>query len=187
MFDRQNVPLRISKVDHEQMERDELEVSLTKLTCQVNPLTPELAGELHDFVRRTLYTASDVEVNALLGGASFSLAIPPQSVVVRMAPDQKKASFSLDECKVSGIVAKRSKKSTAWTLQFNLTFSPASEHQLAQVVSTYLKTIYVIFADAEPNLFDTRGEEARKTRKAQAEADADDEGNHPTTSQPGLH
>lgn len=166
MFDRENVCVRISNITHEQMERDETEVPLTKLTCELNPLTPELAGELHDKVKRTLYTAQGAEVDSLVAGVSFSLEILPQSIAVRMAPDQKKASFTIDEAKVSGIRAKRSKKSSAWTLEFQLTCSPASEHQLAQLVECYLKAKYFTFAEATPDLFSESREAERKARRA---------------------
>lgn len=154
MFTRSNIAVRVANVAHNQMEQDESEVQLTILTCEIAPLTPELAGDLHDFVKRTLYTAAGVEVNALLGTAAFTLAIPPQAVAVRMAPDQTKASFVIQEAKIDAIKAKRSKKSTAWTLEFRLTCSPASDKQLAQLVEAYLKTKYLTFEDAVPSLFD---------------------------------
>jgi hypothetical protein len=186
VFEKENVGMRVSGFKPELLEQDEKELTLVKWSCEINPFTPELAGELHDKVKRTLYTASNVEVDSLISGVSFDLSIPPQSLVVRMAPDQKKASFRIDEAKISGIHAKRSKKSTAWTLGFTVTFMSPSEHFLAQAFESFTKTRYVIFADAEPNLFDTRGEEARKHRKANAEADADDEGNHAPPSEAGL-
>ena len=166
MFTRPNVCIRIANVTHNQMEQDEHEVPLTILTCEVAPFTPELAGDLRDFVRRTLYTSADVEVNALLGTALFNIAIPPQAVAVRMAPDQAKSSFVIQEAKIDGIKAKRSKKSTAWTLEFRLTCSPASDKQLAQLVESYLKSKYFTFEDAVPSLFDEsprRAEEADAT------------------------
>jgi hypothetical protein len=168
MFERESVPVRISHITHEQMERDEAEVPLTKLTCEISPLTPELAGELHDFVRRTLYTQAGVEVNNLLGSAAFNLELLPQTIVLRAAPDQKKASFTIDEAKISGIRAKRSKKSTAWTLEFTVTCSPESERQLAQLVESYLKVRYCTFADATPHLFSETHEEERRARRAAA-------------------
>jgi len=63
VFERENVGIRISQIAHQQMDRDEAEVALTVLTCELNPLTPELAGELHDKVKRTLYTAAGAEVD----------------------------------------------------------------------------------------------------------------------------
>jgi hypothetical protein len=155
VFKRTHVAVRIAGMTPELMEKDEAEISLVKLSCEVNPLTPELAQELHDFVRSTLFTMSGAEVNALLSGAKFGgIAIPPQPIAVRMAPDQKKASFQIDEAKVSNIHAKRSKKSAAWTLGFDLTCSPASDHQLAQLLECYTRTRYLTFAPAAPGLFD---------------------------------
>ena len=167
MFERENVGVRVSHITHEQMERDENEIALVKLTCELNPLTPALAGELHDKVKRTLYTAAGAEVDSLISGVSFNLGILPQSIVVRNAPDQPKASFRIDEAKISGIRAKRSKKSVAWTLEFAITCSPTSDKHLSQIVSTYLKTIYLIFAEATPDLFsESRAAEAKARRDA---------------------
>lgn len=168
MFNRDNVVVRIANIAHNQMEQDESEVALVVLTCEVNPLTPELATDLHDFVKRTLYTAQDVEVNSLLASASFNLGIPPQKVQVRMAPDQKKDSFVILEAKIDGVKAKRSKKSTAWTLEFRLTCAPASEHQLAQIVDCYLKARYLTFENAVASLFD---ETPRRAEEQDASAE----------------
>lgn len=170
------VGVRVSNVTPELMEKDEAEISLVKLSCEINPLTAELASELHDFVRGTLYTMSGAEVNSLLGGASFALAIPPQCIAVRMAPDQKKPSFVIKEAKIGGIHAKRSKKSTSWTLGFTVTCSPASEHQLAQIIEAYCKTKYMSFEPAEPGLFDETPEiKGRGVSSAEADAQEDRE------------
>lgn len=154
MFQRDDVAVRIANVTPELMEKDDAEITLVKLACEINPLTPELAQELHDFVRGTLYTMTGAEVNSLLERANFALAIPPQAIEVRMAPDQKKPSFTIDEAKIGGVHAKRWKKSTAWTLGFTITCAHASEHQLAQIIECYTRTKYLTFAPAEPGLFD---------------------------------
>lgn len=167
------ISVRVANVTHEQMERDDSEIALVKLTCEINPLTPERAEDLDDFVRGTLYTRTGAEVNDKLGSASFRLAIPPQCIQVRMAPDQKKPSYTIDEAKVEGFKAKRSKKSAAWTLEFTLTCAPASEHQLAQIVESYLKTKYLTFSPAEPGLFDETPE-VKARRQSQAEEEAGD-------------
>lgn len=170
MFKSDDIAVMVRNIAPELMERDDAEIALVKISCEINPLTAERAQELHDFVRGTLFTRSGAEVNSLLSGAKFALAIPPQAVAVRMAPDQKKASFNIDEAKVSDIHAKRSKKSSAWTLGFTLTCAPASEHQLAQIMEAYCKTKYLTFAPAEPGLFD---EEPEVTSRGVSAAEVD--------------
>lgn len=154
MFSTPEIPIRIADISHRQMEQDDGEVALVEWTCEIAPFTAAMAGDLHDFVKRTLYTSRDVEVNALLRGASFDIGIRPQSIRVRMAPDQTDESFTIEEAKIEGIKAKRSKKSTAWTLEFKVVCAHASEHHLAQLIDCYLKTRYVTFEDAVPTLFD---------------------------------
>jgi hypothetical protein len=163
------VAVRIAGIVPELMEKDDAEIALVKLSCEINPLTPELAQEIHDFVRATLFTRSGAEVNSLLSSASFALAIGPQAVAVRMAPDTKKPSFTIDEAKVTDFKAKRSKKSSAWTWAFTITCSPASEHQLAQIVETYTRTKYLVFAPAEPGLFDDAPVASRGLTEAETE------------------
>lgn len=167
MFNRSNVAIRVSKITHNQMEQEDHEVPLTVVSCEISPLTPELAGDLHDIVRGTLYTRTDAEVKALVGGVSFNLSIPPQAVAWRMAPDQGRGSFTLQEAKIDEVKASRAKKSQAWTLSFRLTCSPASDKQLAQIVERYLKTSYLTFEDAVPTLFD-------ESPRASADDDIDD-------------
>lgn len=154
MFTKTDVAVRVARIDHRQTEQDEAEIQLTELTCEIAPFTAELAGDLHDFVKRSLFTAQGVEVNSLLASASFALEIRPQTVAVRMAPDQGDEAFTLDEVTVGRIKAKRSKKSSAWVLEFTLTCAPASEHQLAQIVACYLKSRYLTFENAAATLFD---------------------------------
>jgi len=176
MFNTPRIGVRIAHITHQQMEQDDTEVPLTVLTCEVSPFTAALAADLHDFVKRTLFTAKDVEVNGLLASASFNLAVRPQAVDVRMAPDQTAESFTVQEAKLSGIRAKRSKKSSAWTLEFTLSCSPESSDQLGQLVDCYLKMRYLTFSDAEACLFDAEVDETpqlkRKRGGASAGADA---------------
>lgn len=170
MFKRQ-VPVRIANIVPELMEKDDAEIALVKLSCEINPLTSELAQEIHDFVRATLFTMSGAEVNSLLSGASFALGMGPQAVAVRTAPDTKKPSFTLDETKVGDFKARRSKKSSAWTWTFTITCSPASEHQLAQIMECYTRTKYLTFAPAEPGLFDDAPVQSRGLTEAETEQD----------------
>lgn len=168
MFDSEHVALRIDKIDHLTMERDEKEIGLVKLTLELNPLTRQKADELSEFMRRTLYTAKDAEVTPQLEGATFNLTIPPQELVVRMAPDQPDESFTIQEAKIGPLHARRSKKSSSWRLRFTATFAPMSEHELAQVVDCYTKTRYFTFADAQPDLFSESTK--KRTRAVRAEA-----------------
>lgn len=175
MFKRHDVPVRISNIVPELMEKNDAEVSLVKITCEINPLTPELAQEIHDFVRATLFTMSGAEVNSLLSTASFALVIPPQAVAVRMAPDSRKPSFTIDEAKIGDFKARRSKKSSAWTFVFTVTCSPASKDQLQQIFEAYTRTKYLTFAPAEPGLFDDAPTASRGLTSAEAEDHDGDE------------
>lgn len=168
MFDREHVPVRFANLLPRQMEKDDKEVGLLELQLEINPFTAPMAGELDDFVKRTLFTASSTEVTPKLGGASFRLGLLPQEIAVRAAPDQKQASFVILEAKIGTLKAKRSKKSSAWTLTFTATCAPQTKDQLAQLMECYLKTRYLTFADATPDLFSEIGKAERKARRAAA-------------------
>lgn len=170
MFDTENVAVRVADISHRQMEKDDAEIALVDLKCEINPLTPKLAAELDDFVRRTLYTQTDAEVTSKLKSASFTLPILPQEIVFRSAPDQQKDTFTIAEAKITSIKATRGKKSTAWTLVFVATCSPVSDKQLGQIVDCYLKMRYLTFANAVATLFDEAEKKARKSRGAAASA-----------------
>lgn len=173
MFDNtEHVGMRLQDIAHRIMDKDEKEIGLVVLTFEINPLTPELATDLDEFMRSMLFTRTDAAVNAKLQGAKFDLSIQPQEMVVRMAKDQKKDSFTITEAKIGTFHARRSKKSTGWRLVFDITCSPASEHQLAQIADSIGKHRYITFADARPDLFSELGEEERKTRKAARSAGA---------------
>jgi len=168
MFDTECVPVRIANLAHRQMQKDEKEIGLVDITCELHPLTPKLAGELDDYVKRVLYTATDAEVTSKLKAASFALPLGPQEIVVRMAPDQKKDTFTLLETKITSLKAKRGKKSSAWTLVFVVTCAPTSATQLEQIVDSYLKMRYLTFADATADLFAEQSKEEKRARRGAA-------------------
>lgn len=173
MFEgREFVSVRVADIIHQKTERDEKEIPLVVIKCEIAPFTAEMATDLHDFVRRTLYTSSGAEVNSLLDGCRFALELRPQEVQFRMAVDQGNPSFTLTECKVGSIHAKRSKKSTAWTLGFTLTCSPASDKQLGQIVDCYCKGRVLSFADAAPSLFE-HPETTKRRQRPQPAIDAE--------------
>jgi len=164
VFDSELIPMRVAKIQHLKMEKDDAEFSLIELTLEINPFTPKLATELDDFVRRTLFTQTDAEVTAKLGGAVFRLSPRVQEMVVKAAPDQGKASFSIAEVKIWNVHAKRSQKTSTWRIVFTATFSPASIQQQAAVIDSHLKTRYFTFADAEADLFSEPTEKPKRTR-----------------------
>jgi len=166
MFDRENVNLRFTNIAPRVMEKDEKEIALVEITCEINPFTKELAGELDEFVKSSLFTRTDAEINSKLAGVTFRLPIRPQSVVVRMASDQKKDSFTIDEAKIGELHARRSKTTTTWKLVFTLTCSPISEHQLSQIFDAYRKGRYLTFADASPDLFAEVSKEEKAARRS---------------------
>lgn len=166
MFDTENVAVRIAKLEHRQMEKGEKEIQLVDITGEIHPFPRQLAAELDEFVRDTLFTKQDAEMRAKLKGVSFQLPIVPQAIAVRAAPDQAEASYVIDEAKIVSIKARRSKKSEAWRLAFVVRCSPVSEHQLAQIVEGYLKTRYLSFTNATPSLFDDVEKHERRQRRA---------------------
>lgn len=172
-FDKETcIPMRIDKVEHQTMTKDDAEIGLVKMTFLVSPLTRELADDLSAFMRRTLFTATDAEVNPQLKAAQFDLGVKPQLIEVRSAPDQDDPTFTIEEAKIGTLVASRSKKAAGWRLRFSATFSPRSEHQLAQVVDSYTKTRYCTFENAVADLFSESKQTERKARRQAAQAEA---------------
>ncbi len=166
----EDVPVRIANITHRQMEKDDTEVALVDIQCEISPLTAKLSAEIDDAVRRVLYTMNDAEVSSKIKSVSFdpaALGILAQAITFRNAPDQTKETFVLLETKITSLKAKRGKKSTAWTLVFVATCSPASDKQLGQIVDAYLKTRYLSFANSTGTLFD---EEEKQSRRSRADA-----------------
>ena len=175
MFATEHVACRIANITHRQMEKDDQEIPLVDITCEINPLPAKLAAEIDDVVRRTLYTINDAEVSTKIKAIAFdpgALGLLPQAIEFRSAPDQGKETFTLLETKISSLKAKRGKKSTAWTLVFVATCSPASDKQLGQIVDCYLKTRYLSFENASATLFDADEKKERRTRGASAAGEA---------------
>lgn len=173
MFDSAHIPIRINDIRHDGMDKDDAEISLVNLKCELNPFTAARAKEVDDYVRRMLFTSSDAEVNAKLSGADFNLTILPQSVEVRMAADQGDPSFTITEAKVTGVKARRSKKTSAWRLLFTITCAYASDHQLAQMIDCRKKMRFLTFEQTTADLFSELGKEERRTRRAAAASAAE--------------
>jgi hypothetical protein len=169
VFDRKNVPIRINNIAPLKMDKDEREITLLRLDCEVEPFTPELAKELDSEVRTALYTRTDAEVKSKVTSIGWDLGIPPQAVEVRLAPDQDQESFTLLEVKIANIKTKRSKKSTAWRLTFSMTCWPATEHQSAQVIESYSKVRYMSMEPAQPDLFSESTKERTRAVRAERE------------------
>ncbi len=172
MFDSANVPVRINKITHDGMDKDDAEIALVNLECEVSPLSAIRAKEIDDYMRRSMYTSTDGEVNAKLVRADFAIPLKEQRVHVRMAPDQDEESFEIKEAKFGLMKVRLSKRTSTWRLLFSMTCSPMSEHHLAQLVDCRLKTRYMTFEPAKADLFSEVGKEASRTRRAAAAADA---------------
>jgi hypothetical protein len=169
MFSRQNVAIKVTGIAPLKMDRDEKEITLLRMDCEVEPFSPELAKELDGEVRSALFTRGDAEVKSKVTSIGWDLGIPPQVVDVRMAPDQDEASFSLTETKIGNIKTRRSGKSNAWRLTFSITCWPASEHQSAQIIDAYSKVRYMSFEPAHPDLFSDSTKERTKAVRAERE------------------
>ena len=164
MFTTPHIPMRFESITpHSPLKKDEKEIPLMEVTCELNPLTPALAGEIHDFVKRTLFTSTVAEANRMLKGASFELSVVSQKITVRMAPDQGKPSFEVPEAKITAVKAKRSAKSSAWTLVVTFLWSPPSDKVLGALMDCYLKQRYLTWENAGADLF-TIVEEPKATR-----------------------
>lgn len=169
MFDRRDVPVKITNIHPLNMEKDDAELTLLKIDCAIEPFTAELAKELDNDVRTALYTRTDAEMKRKVTSIGWDLGIPSQRVEMRMAPDQALESFVLGECKVSGLKTTRSGKSTAWRLTFSLTCHPASEHQAAQIIESYAKNRYCGFEPTQPDLFSPSTKERARAVRAEQE------------------
>jgi len=151
MFQTTNIAARQLGIQHGTTHRGEKEIPLVTMTFEVF-LTPALAGEISEFVRSTLYTRSEATANQQLRAVTFDASTPTQRVAVRMAPDQKADSYTLAEVKFGYVHAKRVKE-TSWKVVFSGTCSPASDHQLAQIVESNKKGRFLTFQQVEPDLF----------------------------------
>lgn len=167
MFDRKNVAIRIADIAPRLMEKDDKEINLLDIKCEISQLTVELVAELDPFMRQTLFTRTDSEVTPKLKGASFDLSLLPQEIQFRTAPDTDTPAFTILEGKIGVLHARRSKRSSAWRLIFTITCSPIGKDQLALMMDSYTKTRYCTFANAEADLFSELGKEQEKTAKAE--------------------
>ncbi len=141
------------------------EHKLIDLALRVEPLTTELAGEIHADVKGALFRRSSGEINERLSRVAFNIPIKPQSVAFR--PDRgMKPSFEAEEVKVSRLVAKKDKGSPAWVCTFVISLPDCGADDLAVLQDALYKQHFVTFENAQPGLFDTEDERRRSTARS---------------------
>jgi len=142
-------------VAHSIETRRDSEVKILKLTLRVSPFDAKLASAMPDGVRTTLFKTNVPEPKPNLSRVTFSgLCDTRQVLQVFAAPDTTKASFALDQVKITGTYARTQKDRNGFDFVFAASFGPAGRDELEQVQAWLLTQRFVTFQVAEPGMFD---------------------------------
>ncbi len=122
------------------------ETTFLDLTWRIQPLTPELAGELGDPVKRSLFRLTDAEPVPHLQTAGLKLGIPQQEVFVFTTPETKRSKFHLVRCDISKIVSVRADKDMpGFVASFRTSFSNPDKDQLKYFNDSLYKQHFLTF------------------------------------------
>jgi hypothetical protein len=142
------------------------------LTFRIEPMTRELAAELDEAIKGTLYRRNDAEINGHLTKVEFTHKPKPQALTFRPDPALTMTSLELDESKITKLRARKPKDGNHWVFLFRATVAQLSGQDLLYLQEALYKQHFLTFEPAEPGLFDEEEKKERKVRRAAAGGEA---------------
>jgi len=128
------------------------DITVVRVTLQVEPLTVEIAAAIDPLVRRTLFRQQHPEPAPYMHEVTFALDPPRQQLHVFASTDSDRASILLDQVAIGRVRARRGK--FAWALAFHATFGPPDAKQLLFVQQWFRSQRFVTFEPSEGDLFE---------------------------------
>lgn len=154
LFDSDKVGCYCDTVGHQIENRRGTDVKVVVLGLKVSPLSADLAAEMADGIKPTLFAMTDATAKVTrLSGASFTVAdLKRQIMSVFATPDTVKPSIVFDQAVIGGIKARVGKGRNDYDLTFSATFGPLGPKELEFVQAWHLSQRFVTFEAAEPLL-----------------------------------
>jgi hypothetical protein len=155
MFQSEKVGVYLDDLGHRLVKsrKGEGEVAMVDLTFRIQPLTPELAGELEPSVKRTLFRLTDGEPVQHINAMGFKLGIPQQDLYFFTTPETKKIKFHLQRCDISKIVRARADADMpGFVLIFRASYAHPGKDELAYFHDGLYKQHFVSFQQTDPTL-----------------------------------
>lgn len=154
MFKRKHIPIYLDGVAPAiGKDKDGEEQHETVLTLRIHPFSPELAGELDQFVRSTLWTMTKVDVQEKVRSIVFDLKLPSFAMVFQAAPDASVGwEFPYARLDKGQVTAKKHKDVAGWALTFKVRVPTPDANMLAMLHAGYTRQHFITFEPAEPDL-----------------------------------
>lgn len=134
------------------------EAKLVDLTLRIEPFTPALAAALDPDVRRFLFALDDVAIRDKIRAVEFALAVPDQTLTVRIVPELAKGEVAFTDCAIDKIKAKKDKDKPEYLLTVRATVIAPTAKQLEFLQAWHTDQRFVSFHPADPEL-DLAGDE----------------------------
>lgn len=134
------------------------ETTVLKLTCRIDPFTPELASAIDDGlggdtnVRASVFRLSDGSPKPHLERLDMSLDCPRQRVDLYASPDTDSSRICFDQVKVSGFYVRAQKDSAALSAVVTLSFGPFGRDEMEACAQYFRAQFFASFHEAEPTL-----------------------------------
>lgn len=156
MFDTEKIGLYLDDIRHRMVKAKggEGELAMVDLSWRIQPLTPELAGDLDDRVKRTLFRLTDGEPVPHVGAIGFKLGIPQQDMTIFATPETKRPKFHLSRCDVSKVIKARADADMpGFVLTFRTSYAHPSSDELAYFHEGLYKQHFATFVVTDPSLY----------------------------------
>lgn len=177
-LERQHIPCYLERMGHKQIKIGKDEFKGTELVLKIDPLTPEIAGEL-EAVKAICFRRNDADVNPSIDAVSFSQKPKAQVIEIRAEPSLKH-SVKIAEAKISKIQVRKPKDGQQWVLKFRATFAEVSGQDLLYLKEALFEQRYFSFFDAQGGLFEEAEAEARRESRAAKPVKANGSGDSAT-------
>lgn len=155
MFQTEKIGLYLDDIRHRKVSAKggDGEMAMMDLSFRVQPLSPELAGELDDRVRRTLFRLTDGEPVPHVGAIGFKLAVPQQDLAVFTTPETKRPKFHLSRCDISKVIKARADADMpGFVLTFRVSYAHPTRDELQYFHEGLYKQHFCSFIVTDPSL-----------------------------------
>jgi len=155
----EHVGVYLDAIGHRVETGKESDTRWIDLTLRIQPLTPALAGQIAADVRALLFGMLDAEPRSTVKALEFALAVPAQTLRVRLIPDLALAEMAVGEyafpdCEIGRLRARTHKDVDGYALTFRASFANPSARDLEYVNAWLTEQRFVTFLAAQPDLFD---------------------------------
>lgn len=152
-FTHDRLGMFIDDIGHRKIKTKDGETRMLDILFRIEPLTPELAGEIDPELKRIIYTMGSGEPKRMIQAIGVKVDIPQQNLAIYTTPDTATARIMFDRCDISKTVIRSIKDLDAFGFKFRASFGNPTREQLEYVDANLYSQVFVSSEQTDPDLF----------------------------------